>query len=55
MATALNPVIGYSSAAEISKEAYKSGRTVKQVAVKKGILKVKDADRILEPGRLTGK
>ena len=55
MATALNPVIGYSSAAEISKEAYKSGLTVKQVAVKKGILKVKDADRILEPGRLTGK
>jgi fumarate hydratase class II len=55
MATALNPVIGYSSAAEISKEAYKSGSTVKQVTVRKGILQKKDADRVLEPGRLTGK
>ncbi|KPK01257.1 MAG: aspartate ammonia-lyase [Nitrospira bacterium SG8_35_4] len=54
MATALNPVIGYSSAAEVSKEAYRTGKTVKQLAVEKGILNKKDADRVLDPARLTG-
>ncbi len=55
MATALNPIIGYASAAEVSKEAYKTGKTVKQIAVKKGILKENNANRILDPYRLTGK
>jgi fumarate hydratase class II len=55
MATALNPIIGYSAAAEISKEAYRKGKTVKQIAVEKGILTEKDADRILDPMKLTGK
>lgn len=55
MATALNPIIGYASAAEISKEAYRTGKTVKQLVIEKGILKKNDADRILDPLRLTGK
>lgn len=55
MATALNPVIGYASAAEISKEAYRTGKTVKQLIVEKGIASEKEADRMLDPGRLTGK
>jgi fumarate hydratase class II len=54
MATALNPVVGYSSAAEVSKEAYRTGKTVKQVTVNRGIMNKKDADRILDPARLTG-
>ncbi len=55
MATALNPVIGYSEAAKISQEAYRTGRTVKEVAIEKGILSRTEADRILDPRYLTGK
>jgi len=54
-ATALNPVAGYALAAEISKEAYITGKTLKELAVEKGILTEKEADRILDPRRLTGK
>jgi fumarate hydratase class II len=54
MATALNPIIGYASAAEISKEAYRTGKTVKQLVIEKGILNEKEANRILDPKKLTG-
>ena len=37
VATALNPHIGYDSAAEIVKEAASSGRTVREVAIEKGV------------------
>lgn len=55
MATALNPVTGYSFAADISKEAYRTGKTVKQVVIERGVLSKKDAERILSPAKLTGK
>ncbi len=55
MATALNPLIGYSAAAGISREAYKSGKAVKQVAIEQGILNEKNADKLLDPIKLTGK
>ena len=55
MATALNPFIGYAAAAGISKEAYRTGKTVKQLVLEKKILSVKDAERVLDPGKLTGK
>jgi fumarate hydratase class II len=52
LATALNPLIGYSAAAEVSKEAYRSGKTVKQVVLEKGILSSKEAEKLLDPGNL---
>ncbi len=55
MATALNPVIGYASAADVSKEAYKTGRTARQISVERGILSEENARRILDPSRLTGR
>lgn len=55
MATALNPITGYASAAEVSKEAYKSGKSVKQVTIEKGILTKEDASRLLDPKKLTGR
>ena len=55
MATALNPVIGYSAAAEVSKEAYRTGKSVRELAVEKGILTEDKAKIILDPVRLTGK
>ncbi len=55
MATALNPIVGYASAAEVSKEAHRTGKTVKEVVIEKGILKETEANRLLDPQRLTGK
>ena len=37
MATALNPYIGYDRAAEIVKDASKSGRTLREVAREHGV------------------
>ncbi len=55
MATALNPVIGYAAATEVAKEAHRTGKTVKQVVVEKGIMKKAEANRLLDPRKLTGK
>ncbi|MDH4028070.1 MAG: aspartate ammonia-lyase, partial [Nitrospirota bacterium] len=55
MATALNPFIGYAAAAEISKEAYRTGKTVRQLVVEKGIMDKDRARRVLDPRRLTGR
>ena len=55
MATALNPIIGYSAAAGISKEAYKTGKTVRKLAVEKGIITKNKAKTVLNPKKLTGK
>jgi len=55
MATALNPVIGYAAAAEVSKESYRTGKTVRQLAVEKGILTENKAKTVLNPRKLTGK
>ena len=55
MATALNPVIGYEAAAGISKEAYRTGKTVKEIVIAKGILNRSEAERLLDPTGLTGK
>lgn len=54
LATALNPIIGYSSAAGVSEEAYRTGKTVVEVAIEKGILKPAEAKRLLDPARLIG-
>jgi len=55
VATALNPIIGYASAAEVSTEAYKTGKTVRQVVIEKGLLTEREAERLLDPLRLTRK
>jgi len=53
LATALNPIIGYEKAAEVAKEAFKSGRTVKEVILEKGYLSKDEMARILAPEKLT--
>jgi len=60
MCTALAPVIGYDKAADIAKQAYKSGRTIRQVALEvSGLDKAKldqllDARSQTEPGTGAG-
>ena len=51
--TALAPVIGYDAAANISKEAYKTGRTVREVARERTKLSEEELDRILDPASMT--
>ncbi len=53
LATALNPVIGYAKAAEIAKEAYRSGRPVLEVAAALTDLPPAELARILDPVQLT--
>jgi fumarate hydratase class II len=51
--TALVPEIGYDAAAAIAKEAYRTGRTVREVARERTDLSDADLDRILDPVAMT--
>lgn len=53
MCTALAPEIGYEAAAKIAKDAYKSGKTVRQVAKEQKILAEKRLATLLDPWRMT--
>jgi len=53
IATALAPVIGYDAAANIAKEAARSGRTVREVAREKTSLSEDELDRMLDPAKMT--
>jgi fumarate hydratase class II len=50
MVTSLNPLIGYDAAAAIAKEAFKTGKTVRELCLEKlraGTLKKKDSDTVV--------
>ncbi|MEO6890954.1 MAG: class II fumarate hydratase [Ktedonobacteraceae bacterium] len=51
--TALAPIIGYDAAAQISKEAHKTGKTVREMAREKTSLSEEELDRILDPASMT--
>ena len=51
--TALAPEVGYDAAAAIAKEAYRTGRTVREVAREKTQLSEDDLNRILAPDEMT--
>ena len=51
--TSLAPIIGYDAAADISKVAYKTGKTVREVAREKTNLSEEELDRILDPASMT--
>jgi fumarate hydratase class II len=53
IATKLNPIIGYEKAAEIAKEAGRTGKSVKQLVIEKGILPPEEAEKVLDPRQLT--
>src|SRR5215211_6665350 len=54
LATALAPEISYDRAAEISKEAYKTGRTIREVAREKTDLSDEELDKLLDARKMTG-
>jgi fumarate hydratase class II len=49
MATGLNPYIGYEKAAAIAKEAFKTGKTVREICNEKNILPPEDLQKALDP------
>jgi aspartate ammonia-lyase len=53
LATALNPYIGYSKAAEIAKEAVATGKSIIEIARAKKLLSEKEISEILDPVRMT--
>jgi fumarate hydratase class II len=54
MCTALAPLIGYDAAASIAKEAWATGRTVREIARERGVLPPEELERALDPMRQTG-
>jgi fumarate hydratase class II len=53
MVTALSPHIGYDAAAKIAREAYESGKTVREIALEKRVLPEQELEKILNPWRMT--
>lgn len=54
-ATALNVKIGYLKTAEIVKEAVRTGKTIKEVCLSKGILDEKELEKVLDLEKQAGK
>jgi fumarate hydratase, class II len=52
LATALAPVIGYDEAAKLAKDAFKSGRTIRELALERG-MDPAELDRLLDPASMT--
>ncbi|MCH8147683.1 MAG: class II fumarate hydratase [Planctomycetes bacterium] len=53
MCTGLAPIIGYDKAAAIAKEAFSTGKTVRQVAQEMKVLSEEELDKALDPTSMT--
>jgi len=53
LVTALAPTIGYDNAAKIAKTAHKNGTTLKEEALKSGLVSAEDYDRLVRPEDMT--
>jgi len=53
LATLLNQHIGYAQAAEVAKESVRTGRTLRELILEKGLMTPADLDRALDARRLT--
>lgn len=53
LVTALNPFIGYDNAAKIAKTAHKNGTTLKEEAIKLGLLTAEKFDEVVRPETMT--
>jgi fumarate hydratase class II len=51
--TALNPLIGYDAAAKVAKEAYQSGKSVRETVLMLGLVSPEELDRALSPISMT--
>lgn len=53
MCTSLAPIIGYDKASAIAKEAYATGKTIREVTMEKGFLSEKQLNGVLDPCSMT--
>ncbi len=53
MVTSLNPLIGYDKAAALAKQAFKTGRTIRELCREEGILPENTLNEALDPYRMT--
>ncbi|MEN1705703.1 MAG: class II fumarate hydratase [Planctomycetota bacterium] len=53
MCTSLAPVIGYDAAAALAKDAFSSGKTVRELAKERNLLADDELDRLLDPMSMT--
>lgn len=53
LATILNPLIGYDNAAIVAKESEKTGRSVREIVIEKGLMDEKTWKKMLNPKRVT--
>ncbi|HET9178166.1 MAG TPA: aspartate ammonia-lyase [Terriglobia bacterium] len=53
IATALNPVIGYTRAAEVVKKSLRTGKTIPEVCLEDNVMSEKELKEILDPYRMT--
>jgi len=53
MCTSLAPKIGYDAAADIAKEAFKSGKTVREIAAQRKLMPDDELEKLLDPARMT--
>jgi len=53
MCTALAPKIGYDASAKLAQEAYKTGKTVRQLALERNLLPKEELDRLLDARKMT--
>lgn len=51
--TALNPIIGYATAAEIAKEALATGRSIREIVLGRGLMTKEALDQLLDPIKMT--
>ena len=53
MITSLNPYIGYEKASKLAKEAFNSGKTIRELCTEQNILPKEQLDEALDPMRMT--
>jgi fumarate hydratase class II len=53
MCTSLAPIIGYDKAADVAKESFKTGKTVRQVALERRLMSEAELNRALDARRMT--
>ncbi len=53
LVTALTPRIGYDKAARVAKAALAHGTTLREEAIKSGLVSGKEFDRLVRPARMT--
>ena len=53
LATALSPYIGYAATAEVAKESVRTGKSIRDIVLRRGLIDRETADRVLAPSAMT--